>query len=339
MVNNLDYKEYRYDYWNKTIFLLVLFSTLGSLVWIIKDMFISNGKSVFNSLLCRGIPGLFLFVYLKFNNKKNFITLALIHLWLSIAGVVVLYSLEEGFITSGNGWLMYACLFFVLNFSTKFIYSIVNFVIYFLFLFVLYKVFPEKLSISMGELFFSYFLLFFAMLITIYHVHILFKNLYNTTKELNDLSYKDVLTKAYNRRIIEKITKNSKLNNNATIFIIDVDRFKKINDLYGHDGGDEALIFSTKIFNKTFRESDVVIRFGGDEFLIICDGYVNVQKMFSRIHNSLSQEENIYKITFSIGTTHAEKGENIFGSIKRADIALYKVKESGRNNILEYESL
>lgn len=339
MVNNLDYKEYRYNYWKKTIFLLVLFSALGSLVWIIKDMFISNSESFFNSLLCRGVPGLFFFIYLKFNNKKNFIALALIHLWLSIIGVVVLYNLEANFITSGNGWLLYSCLFFVLSFSIKFIYSVINYIVYFLFLFVLYKIFPEKLSISIGELFFSYFLLFLAMLITIYHVSVLFKNLYKTTKDLNDLSYKDVLTKAYNRRIIEKTTKNNKLNNNATIFIIDVDRFKKINDLYGHDGGDEALVFSTKIFNRTFRKNDIVIRFGGDEFLIICDGYVDVQKMFSRIHNSLSQEENIYKITFSIGTTHAEKGEDIFGSIKRADIALYKVKETGRNSFLEYESL
>ena len=216
MINNLDYKEYRYNYWKKIIFLLVLFSTLGSLIWIAKDMLISNSESFFNSLLCRGIPGLFLFVYTKFNNKKNFIPLALAHLWLSIFGVVALYSLEANFITSGNGWLLYSCLFFVLSFSIKFIYSVINYIVYFLFLFVLYKIFPEKLSISMGELFFSYFLLFFAMLITIYHVSVLFKSLYNTTKELNDLSYKDVLTKAYNRRIIEKITKNS---NNTKILI------------------------------------------------------------------------------------------------------------------------
>lgn len=167
----------------------------------------------------------------------------------------------------------------------------------------------------------------------------MFKDMYLYQNRFYKLSHTDQLTGLGNRRVISEITHNYNLKQESTVFVIDVDKFKLINDNYGHDIGDACLIKTASVLQKSFREKmDYVIRFGGDEFLVICEGCVDVKEIYQRIQNLL-KEDNPYNISYSIGVTLGDEGENVFNVLKRADSALYAVKAEGRNSIKVFEDL
>ncbi|WP_242401464.1 GGDEF domain-containing protein [Pseudoalteromonas sp. BSi20495] len=122
------------------------------------------------------------------------------------------------------------------------------------------------------------------------------------------------------------------------LLLADVDNFKKINDKYGHNFGDEALIHLAKIFKKNIPQNAVASRWGGEEFLIaipnvsVTEG-VNVA---DKIHDSLkkaavSLRTNTVNLTISIGVVQSEENRSIDLDIKHADQQLYKAKEQGKN--------
>ncbi|AFS77617.1 diguanylate cyclase [Gottschalkia acidurici 9a] len=170
-----------------------------------------------------------------------------------------------------------------------------------------------------------------------------YKN-YNMT--LNKEIYIDPLTKAYNRRAavshISSAFKNFKKTGlSPAIIMIDVDDFKKINDTYGHDAGDFVLINIAEILNKHIRSTDILCRWGGEEFLLICDR-LKADDVFSfanKLLDSISQFEyesndNKYKVTISMGVSYFDDFDNDFNSaIKRADVALYNAKNQGKNRV------
>ena len=335
-----DFKEYRYNFWGKTIYFLVIACCLGSMMWVIKDLTISSGSRLIWSVSCRFIPCLFYFIYVRFKNKDNFIHLALIQIWLSIIGVAVLYFLDPSIKTSGIGWQMYICLLFVACITSNIYIPILNFTAFFIFLYVLYEIHPEKLTITLSEFYFSTVIIMVAMVIVIYYISKLFNETLTLNRKLEDASVKDQLTNIYTRRIINKTLINNVLDTDCTIFIMDVDKFKKINDTYGHNTGDDCLILTAKALKRTFtNDNDLIIRYGGDEFLVLCDGKINVAEKHQELLKNVEELKKDIDITFSIGTTYATSGENIHDCIKRADVALYKVKEQGRNNCMRFEDI
>jgi diguanylate cyclase (GGDEF)-like protein len=80
------------------------------------------------------------------------------------------------------------------------------------------------------------------------------------------------------------------------------------------------------------------VRYGGDEFLVICEGEIDIVEVHKRLKESL-KVDNPYNISFSIGTSTGEEGENIYDVIKRADCALYAVKAEGRDNLKVFENM
>jgi len=124
----------------------------------------------------------------------------------------------------------------------------------------------------------------------------------------------------------------------------DVDFFKKVNDEYGHDVGDEVLVGVAKILKENVPKSDVVARFGGEEFLILL---VDIRKgEAERVAEKLRQKvEGTYfetkagslKKTISIGVSEFPvDSKGIWQVIKFADVALYKAKQLGRNRVVRF---
>jgi len=160
--------------------------------------------------------------------------------------------------------------------------------------------------------------------------------------ELKEKTIHDQLTDAYNREYFELNYENYINDTQMTgeyfgIVIMDIDHFKKVNDQYGHDVGDSVLKEFVAILNQFSRQSDKIIRWGGEEFMLL----VKVSSKFAlaraleHYRKVISHHafEHIGHITCSIGGAFYEKGEDISNTIQRADQELYKAKNSGRNMV------
>ena len=173
-------------------------------------------------------------------------------------------------------------------------------------------------------------------------------NLETQYEQLQHSAQRDELTKVYNRSFLdeylEKMFKQSLRDESTfTLGFLDLDFFKQVNDAYGHAVGDDILKAAADILLSQMRSSDVVGRYGGEEFLIVLPETpsVGAQDVFHRILEAFRQKRHIIasgkqiRVTASIGiATHSQKNPfpTIDGIIKAADEALYHVKQHGRNN-------
>ena len=147
--------------------------------------------------------------------------------------------------------------------------------------------------------------------------------------------YRDVLTGAYNRRYFEEKVKNMSLN--AGVAVIDLDDFKLFNDTYGHDGGDLVLTTVVNVIRHYIRRTDILVRYGGDEFLLILPGIekeVLSQKLRmiqEKIHATHIPGFNRRKLSVSIGGVMFNHGR-LEEAITKADRLMYMAK--GHKNIV-----
>ena len=150
----------------------------------------------------------------------------------------------------------------------------------------------------------------------------------------------DALTGLFNRRGGEQLIRTYVLNSiPGAFFMIDVDNFKHINDSYGHARGDEILKNIAWCLQKQFRESDVVMRYGGDEFIVYAVGMGDIRHVESRLeklteafHDILLDEETKDHVTCSIGCQINLGSWPDYGTlVQAADRLLYIVKEKGRD--------
>ena len=128
--------------------------------------------------------------------------------------------------------------------------------------------------------------------------------------------------------------------------MIDIDHFKMINDTHGHDVGDEAIRVISKVIKENIRESDIAIRFGGEEFLVLL--YNCNEKYIAEVAMKIGQKFSKQKIkaknttftkTLSVGASiYPTDSDDIYTCIKFADIALYSAKNSGRNKAVRFEA-
>lgn len=131
--------------------------------------------------------------------------------------------------------------------------------------------------------------------------------------------------------------------NNHFIGVLDIDHFKRINDGFGHIYGDEVLLLFSNLMKKIFRQSDILFRFGGEEFIVFLlntslDDALNT---FNRFRNELEQFEfsQIGQITVSIGVSRVDASLHSTHLIEQADQALYYAKANGRNQVCYYHQL
>lgn len=162
-------------------------------------------------------------------------------------------------------------------------------------------------------------------------------------RRLQVMSTRDGMTGVYNRRHWETMLRNEfdncrRHNRDATLLIIDIDHFKSINDTWGHDVGDEAIVALTRQLQITLRGSDVIGRFGGDEFAVIMSGTPAESAITAmlRVHEGLNtlRLPNTPQVTLriSVGVAPLNPQMSHYREwLKSADLALYKAKKAGRN--------
>ena len=159
-------------------------------------------------------------------------------------------------------------------------------------------------------------------------------------EELEYVAHHDTMTGAYNRRQFFKLAiEKFKKEENIFAIMIDIDKFKNINDTYGHQVGDIVIKTFAKIVKNIFGEESIFGRLGGEEFAIICDNKENldkIEKLRKEVegYEIYSKSEKI-KFTISIGIAKKNKShKNIDELLHEADLNLYDAKGSGRNKIV-----
>lgn len=167
--------------------------------------------------------------------------------------------------------------------------------------------------------------------------------------ELQELSHRDYLTGLYNRRFFAEESARAillSLRNNSQFSIIsmDIDKFKKINDKYGHVAGDDVIIAVADKLQELIRKSDIAARFGGEEFILLLNeiSSENAVKVAENMRQIIEDLEVIYKehkikftLSFGVAQFDTFKDNNeIQNTIARADKALYEAKNSGRNKVI-----
>lgn len=165
--------------------------------------------------------------------------------------------------------------------------------------------------------------------------------------KIQDMSNRDFLTDLANRRYFfevgENLFQNARRGNiNISIAMCDIDFFKRINDSYGHAGGDAVLRDVAKILSDNLRKADIAARFGGEEFCLLLDckdasdAYSVVDKLRLLVEtHPFVYDGNRIAVTISAGLT-SRMEESLDGMIKKADEMLFKAKSGGRNRTEEY---
>lgn len=169
-----------------------------------------------------------------------------------------------------------------------------------------------------------------------------------THDRLQRLAALDPLTGIYNRRfgmgrLHEEFSRAVRATAPLGLMMFDIDYFKKVNDTYGHLAGDRVLVAVAKTARSAVREGDVLMRYGGEEFLIILPAASkeNTRTVGERLRRKvedtvLSEGDQTVRVTISVGVTAYPEPDaaNEQELVKRADEALYRAKESGRNRVV-----
>jgi diguanylate cyclase (GGDEF)-like protein len=168
---------------------------------------------------------------------------------------------------------------------------------------------------------------------------------------LRESSLRDPMTGLNNRRFLEEyvetlIANVQRRKTSCAVMMLDLDYFKMVNDTYGHDAGDAVIKALAKLLRQTVRASDLVIRFGGEEFLIILVDTPpeNADCVAEKIRASVEGLEIqaghvVLKKTISIGIADFPTDSDTFWqTVKFADVALYQAKEGGRNRVVRFNT-
>ena len=155
----------------------------------------------------------------------------------------------------------------------------------------------------------------------------------------------DGLTGLYRRRVMLEYLNNNfsvskRYKQNFTLIMLDIDHFKKVNDSYGHPAGDRVLVLLSEVLRKTCRHSDLISRWGGEEFIVQCpetskESGIQLAERIRKNVAAISDELLGFKgpVTVSLGIVSEipTNDEHFESFIKEVDIALYNAKNTGRN--------
>ena len=172
------------------------------------------------------------------------------------------------------------------------------------------------------------------------------RELRETLEKVQALASRDALTGLYNRRhmqdrLLDSAKRHERYGERFTIVLVDLDHFKRINDVHGHRVGDEALMAFASAATLALRESDTVGRWGGEEFLFILPNtsptkvLVALDRLRAALqHCSISSRVPGLRVAFSAGVAQHDLAAPVHRTLERADHALYQAKTAGRNRSL-----
>jgi len=167
---------------------------------------------------------------------------------------------------------------------------------------------------------------------------------------LLDYGELDSLTSLLNRKTFETHFDKLRQRNESPatgepswLALIDIDRFKSINDGYGHLFGDEVLLLVSQLMKRSFRGADQLFRFGGEEFVVLLEraSEPGAQIVLERLRTTIEEYAfpQVGQVTISVGYTRIDRRDVSTTCIERADAALYYAKSHGRNNVRNCEAL
>ncbi len=278
--------------------------------------------------------GLFLYSNNKISNYKLNIALnhAMCHLVL-LSTIWAVYHLQDKTYFAAGAVTIHIIMW-TLGFSSRIRDTILSYVIYFAEIFISntfnhYDNMDIILALNIPCAFAVMFAQIILTLITFDH--------YLAIKQMEKENVTDELTQVGNRALLEEIVDNSsvKIQSPATLIMLDIDHFKKVNDTNGHIVGDNVLKYLAHYVTKSVRKDDYVIRYGGEEFLVILNNCTINEgtKTINKIRKGISKDpKSPVPITISAGI--AEYTGDYNKALKLADEALYEAKNSGRNKVV-----
>ena len=159
--------------------------------------------------------------------------------------------------------------------------------------------------------------------------------------KMTNMAHLDFLTGLYNRRYFFEEAESLHNSKNFVVAMIDIDNFKKINDTYGHDIGDEVIKSVSKTLKNSIKGADIAARFGGEEFCVVLKNidqknaigfFLKLKELLAK--NKINTKDGTIKYTVSIGLSFGDNDDkNIDELLNSADKALYKAKNSGKNRV------
>lgn len=337
-----DFYQSKYNYYRGMGICTVIISVLASTTYWISDCQLFNRVAIETLLprLFMLIPlAIYLIVVKYVHNYKIMIPLSymILHgiMWCTIWAIYYLPIKQH----ANEGFIIMHLMFITLGFCAPIKWSILFHSLLILDIIMSYPInHYESISLMLT--------LGIPALIAVEVVLFLMENVYADQylmkNELERMTMYDQLTDAFNRNKMNELcidnTKQLKFNN-AGIMIMDIDFFKKVNDTYGHYEGDMVLKSLVKIIKSCIRDMDYVIRWGGEEFVVILPkSELNETKEVAEKIRKKAElyDKEVCRFTISIGIT-GYNGNNYVDSIKEADCALYYAKEHGRNQVAVYE--
>lgn len=340
-----DFYQSKYEYYSSFNTRMIVVSVLAYITFFFTDCGIF-GRFAYETLLSRTIVIVPFLIYMYLDRKtKDYRVMVpcsylMIHIIIWCTDWATYLLPDRQFAIAGM--MIMNLIFVCAGFAAPFHYSMIAHA------FLLVDIAVANLFIHYDELEMMY-MFNVPCIVAVGAMHHMMQNVYLeqylTKSKLEKLVVYDQLTEVHNRNILKSISDSNSgelvamTGLDVSMLLLDIDFFKKVNDTYGHEAGDKVLIYLTKILKSTVRLTDYVIRWGGEEFLIIMPGCAtdHAVRIAEKIREKVEASDNgICKMTISIGVA-SYCGGDYHAAIKNADEALYKAKESGRNKVVLFE--
>ena len=344
VTNRYDFYQSKYDYYKNFMKWLIIVSSIAYLTFFMTDCQIF-GRFAIETLIPRTIILPLLFIYLYIYQKVNSYKIMVPVSYLMVHTIIwctdwATYLLPDRQYAS-EGMIVMNLIFVCAGFCAPFWFSTVAHI------FMLVDIIIANTFIHYDDV--GMMILFnLPCVLAVCAMHRVMEKVYLdhyvVSQQLESIVVHDHLTGVYNRNKLKELSLgdsealNFQKDLPVSILLIDIDFFKEVNDTYGHEAGDTVLVHVASTLKNSIRSSDYVIRWGGEEFIIIVPGCPSkcgvevAEKIRKNVENS---DSGICSVTVSIGVA-TYNGGNYHDSIKLADKALYQAKSGGRNMVVEY---
>lgn len=340
------YKDFKALYFIRYNSILSVVAALGSIVWIFRDLIVGVSERSY-IVAFRAVP-LFLctlsILSLVKRKYKYSWWITFFNIWITIICNILMYRFtgyNEG--SLGEGWIVYYLFFFALSISATgqiaSYLSVLGYTILLIFTsteyggYIVYTIPIMKTIVTAA-------IIMFGLWIPGVLIRQVFYKLYEADRNIKSAFKIDTQTSLYNRKKLDDILyKGEFFKGLTTVMVIDIDGLKKINDKFGHSEADDVLSFCAHTISKCIRPIDTLIRYEGDEFIIVLSGVFGTENLYKAIQGSLNTSDNKYGVTVSAGSFQCIDDLRAFSAIKKAYIALRVSKLRGKNCLTTFSQV